>query len=67
MEVATGRRVAVVTPQLLYNIKGGTQEVYDVPSETTKFVDDFVLPRGYRRERTREALFMYSRSLLRAG
>ena len=38
----------------------GTQEVYDVPSETTQFVDDFVVPRGDRREGTREASFMYS-------
>ena len=31
-----------------------------MPSETIKFVDDFIVPRGYRSEGTREASFMYS-------
>ena len=35
--------------------------MYDVPSEATKFIDDFVVPHGGRgREGTREASFMYS-------
>lgn len=38
---------------LVDKIKRGTQEVYDVPSETTKFVHDFVVPRGYQREGAR--------------
>ena len=45
IDVTTGKSVAVSTPKLIYKIKGGKQEVYDVPSNTTKFVDDFVVPR----------------------
>lgn len=42
--------------------------MYDVPSETTKFVDDLVVPRAFRREETAiEASFMYSLGVLRAG
>lgn len=60
-EVAPGMSVAVITPQLAYKIKGGgTQDVYDVPSETTTFVDNFVIPRGYRRKGIREASVMRS-------
>lgn len=35
VEVAPGKKVAVITPKLVYKIKGGAQEVYDVPSETS--------------------------------
>ena len=60
IEVAPGKTVAVITPKLVYKILGDTQQVYDVPAETAKAVDDFVVPRGYRREGAREASFMYS-------
>lgn len=55
MAVAPGKKVpvAVIMSMPVYKIKSGTQEVYDVPSETTKFVDDFVVRRGYQREGAR--------------
>ena len=59
IEVSTGKSVAVTTPKPTYKMKGGQQEVYDVPSETAKFVHDFAIPRGHHRGRTREASFMY--------
>ena len=37
-----------------------TGDVYELPAETIKAVDDFPVPAGFRRERAREALFMYS-------
>ena len=60
IEVAPGKTVAVITPKLVYQINGETKHVYDVPAETTKAIDDFVVPEHYRREGAREASFMHS-------
>lgn len=58
--VAPGKTVSAITLKLVYKVNGDTQEVYDMPAETTKAVNDFVVPRRYRRERARDAPFMYS-------
>lgn len=50
IEVAPGKTAAVIAPKLVCKISGGTQDVYDVPAETTKAVDDFVVRKRYRRE-----------------
>ena len=60
IEVATGKSVPVITPNLTYKIKRGQQEGYDVPIEITKFIDDFVVYRVVVGEGIREASFMYS-------
>ena len=60
VEVATGKSVPVITPNLTYKIKRGQQEGYDVPIEITKFIDDFVVYRVVVGEGIREASFMYS-------
>ena len=53
-----GKGVAVIKPALVSNTGGG--DVFDVPKATVKAVDDFEVPRGYKREGTRESSFMYS-------
>ena len=53
----------MITSELVYKIKGDTQGVYCVPTETTKAVDDFVMLERCRRERAREASYMYSGDL----
>ena len=60
IEVAPGKTVAVITLKLVYKINWKTQHVYNVPAETTKAVDDFFVPKHYRREEAREASLMYS-------
>ena len=56
-EISQGNSVATISPAIVYNKLG---QVYDVQHETTKAVDDFAVPAGYRRVGTREASFMYS-------
>ena len=56
-EISQGNSVATISPAIVYNKLG---QVYDVQNETTKAVDDFAVPAGYRRVGTREASFMYS-------
>ena len=56
-EISRGNSVATISPAIVYNKLG---QVYDVQHETTKAVDDFAVPAGYRRVGTREASFMYS-------
>ena len=53
-----GKGVAVIKPALVFNT--GEGGVFDVPKATVKAVDDFEVPRGYKREGTRERSFMYS-------
>lgn len=65
-EVGMGKSVAAITPNLIYKIKGGKQEVYDVPLRDHKVRRCLRVPRGYPREGTREELFMYSRWLSNA-
>ena len=55
-EISQGNSVATISPAIVYNKLG---QVYDVQHETTKAVDDFAVPAGYRRVGTREASFMY--------
>ena len=49
--------MAVILPKSVFARSGA---VYQVPDATTKVVDDFEAPSGYRREGARESLFMYS-------
>ena len=64
IDVAPGKTaVAVITPNLVYRINGDAQGVYDIPVETTKAVGDFAAPKRCRRERAREASFVYSGNL----
>ena len=60
IEVASGKTVAVITPKIVFKINGNTQDMYDVLTEATQAVDDFVVLKRYRREGAREASFMYS-------
>ena len=57
-EIPQGNSVATISPAIVYNKLG---QVYDVQHETTKAVDDFAVPAGYRRVGTREASLMYRR------
>ena len=54
------KTVAEIVPKLVYKMNGSTQDVYDVPAEITKAVDDFVVPKRYRRKGAGDASFMYS-------
>ena len=49
--------MAVILPKSVFT-RSGT--VYQVPDATTKAVDDFEAPSGYRRDGARESSFMYS-------
>ena len=57
IEVDDNKAVLVITPALVYNMKG---EVYELPADIVQAVDDFKVPDGYRREGCRERSFMYS-------
>ena len=64
IEVVPGKTaVAEITPKLVYSVNGEAQDVYDMPVETTKAVDDFAMPKHCRREGAREASFVYSGNL----
>ena len=64
IEVAPGKTaVAVITLKLFYRINGDAQDVYDMPAQTAKSVDDFAVPKRCRPEGAREASFVYSDSL----
>ncbi len=52
------KAVPVILPAPVYNSLTG--DVHELPEETIKAVDGFPVPAGFRRERTREASFMYS-------
>ena len=41
-------------------MNGDPRDLYDLPAETTQDVNNFVMPKRYRREGAREASFMYS-------
>ena len=50
IEVAPGQTaVAVITPKLIYRINGDARDVYDMPVENKKAVDDFAVPESTRR------------------
>ena len=53
-----GKGVAVFKPALVFKTGGG--EVSDVPVATAKSVDDFEMPRGYKKVGTTERLLTYS-------
>ena len=55
---AEKKAVPVILPAPGYNSLMG--DVYQMPAETIKAVHGFSVPAGFRREGTREALFMYS-------
>ena len=55
---AENKAAPVILPAPVYNSL--TEDVYELPAETVKAVDGFPVPAGFRRERTREASFMYS-------
>ncbi|CAN0456606.1 unnamed protein product, partial [Pylaiella littoralis] len=53
-----GTGVPVIGPAPIYDSATNTER--EVPAETLKAIDEFVVPEGYRREGTREASFLYS-------
>lgn len=61
VRVVSGRCMGVITPAVVYKVSGG---VHDVPENTTKSLDDYVVPGGFRREGALEAKFVYSLGFL---
>lgn len=57
IEVNDDKAVLVISPALAYDMQG---EVYSLPADTVKAVDDFTVPKGYRREGSRDRSYMYS-------
>ena len=55
---AEKKSVPAILPAPVYNSRTG--DVYELPAETIKAVDDFPVPTVFRREGTHEASFMYS-------
>ena len=51
------KSMAVILPKFVFTRAGA---VYQVPDATTKVVDDFKAPSGYRKKGARESLVMYS-------
>ena len=47
IEVDDGKAVLVITPALVYDMKG---EVYALPADIVQAVDHFTAPDGYKRE-----------------
>ena len=60
IEVDDGKAVLVITPALVYDMKG---EVYALPADIVQAVDHYTVPDGYRREGSREKSFMLSLGL----
>ena len=59
VDVEAGTKgVPVIFPAPVYISRTG--HAYELPADTIKAVDDFPVPDGFRRERTREASFRYS-------
>ena len=52
-----GNRLNVIKPAGVYNINGS---LFELPEETIRAVDDFVVPQGFQRSGCREQSFMYS-------
>ena len=63
VEVASGNTMTVITPNPVYGINRDVQDVHDVPTEITKSIDDFAVPKRCRREGARDGSFVYSCSL----
>ena len=53
-EVVGDKSVPVITPALVYDLKG---KVVDLPVDKIKVVDDFLVPNGNRRAGGRERSF----------
>lgn len=62
IQVGSGKTDAVhiVTATFVYSLSGDAHNVCDVPAETTKAVDDFVVLKRSQREGVRDVLLVYS-------